>query len=185
MDLMKTVTENGQNMKSSKEQLHELNEQKKLDLENSLLKEALIESSERCEKLLRELKDLQEKKAEQDHQTIKEIRKNIEQYRTSSEILEQEIEKEIGALRYDLQNETVKKVDTIWGEYQMKIEQTFSSIIRKEEEMNRKLKEQVKEVEQARHRLFRFDGLKTGLFWIGMVANIVMCILMIWEKICS
>ena len=148
------------------------------------MNETLIESSERCEKLLRKLKDLQEKKAEQDHQTNEEIRKNIEQYRTSSEILEQEIGKEIGTLRCELQKETVKKVDSIWGEYQLKIEQTFSSIIRKEEEMNRRLKEQVVEVEQARHRLFRFDGLKTGLFWIGMVANIVIFVLMIWEKIC-
>ena len=185
MDLIKTVSENVQNSKSAKEQLHELNEQKKLNLENSLLKEALTESSERCEKLLKELKDLQEKKTEQDHQTIEGIRKNIEQYRTNSEMLEQAIGKEIGTLRCELQKETVKKVDAIWSEYQMKIEQTFNAIIRKEEDMNRKLKEQVKEVEQARHRLFRFDGLKTGLFWIGMVANFVMCVLMIWEKTCS
>lgn len=183
MDLMKTVTESTQKSKSAKDQLHELNEQKKLDLENSLLKEALVESSEKCEKLLRELKDLQEKKTEQDHQTIEEIRKNIEQYRTSSEILEQEIEKEIGTLCDDVQRETVNKVGLIWRDYQMRIEQTFASIIRTEEEINRRLKQQVKEVEQARQRLFRFDGLKTGLFWIGMVANIVTCVMLILEKI--
>ena len=183
MDLIKTVSENVQNSKSAKEQLHELNEQKKLDLENSLLKEALTESSERCEKLLKELKESQEKKAELNHQTLEEIRASVEQFQTSSEILETEISKEIGNLRTDLQKETVDEVNSIWRDYQLKIEQSFNDIIWREELVNDQLKKQVDEVEQARRQLFRVDGVKKALFWIGMVANITTCMLMIISKI--
>ena len=173
MDLMKTVTETSRNTMSAKEQLHELNEQKKLDLENSLLKEALTESAERCVRLLKELKDLQQKEVEQDRQMIGEISRNVERLRTDREILEREMAKEIGNLCADLRKETVDKVDSIWRDYQMKIEQTLSSIIRKEEMISGQLKKQVGEVEQARHRLFQFDGVKNVLFWIGQVLNIL------------
>ena len=183
MDLMKTVTETSRNTMNPKEQLHKLNEQKKLDLENSLLKEALIESAEKCERLLKELKESQEKKAEQDHQTLEEIRASVEQFQTSNEMLEKEISKEIGNLRTDLQKETVDEVNSIWQEYQLKIEQSFNSIIRREELVNDQLKKQVDEVEQARRRLFHFDGVKNVLFWIGMAANIATCVLMIIDKV--
>ena len=173
MDLMKTVTETSKYKPSAKEQLHELNEQKKLDLENSLLKEALTESAERCARLLQELKDLQQKKAEQDRQMIGEISRNVEKLQTDREILGKEMAKEIGNLCADLQKETVDKVDIIWRDYQVKIEQTLSSIIRKEEVINDQLKKQVGEVERARHRLFQFDGVKNVLFWIGQALNIL------------
>ena len=183
MDLMKTVTETSQNTPDAKEQLHRLNEQKKLDLENSLLKEALIESAEKCERLLKELKESQEKNAELNHQTLEEIRASVEQFQTSSEILETEISKEIGNLRTDLQKETVDEVNSIWRDYQLKIEQSFNDIIWREELVNDQLKKQVDEVEQARRQLFRVDGVKKALFWIGMVANITTCMLMIISKI--
>lgn len=183
MDLMKTVTETSQNAMNPKEQLHKMNEQKKLDLENSLLKEALIESAEKCERLLKELKESQEKKAEQDHQTLEEIRESIGQFQTSSEILEREISREIGNLRTDLQKETIDEVNSIWQDYQLKIEQSFNSIIRREEIVNDQLKKQVNEVEQARRQLFRVDGVKNVLFWIGMAANITTCVLMIINKV--
>jgi len=183
MDLMKTVTETSQNMPSAKEQLHRLNEQKKLDLENSLLKEALTESAERFEKSLKELKDSQEKNAEQDHKTAEAIRESVEQLLKDREILEREISKEIKSLRADLQKETVDKVENIWHDYQLGIEQTLNSIIRKEELANDRLKKQADEVEQARRRLFRFDGVKHVLFWIGMAANIITCVMLILEKV--
>lgn len=183
MDLMKTVTETSQNTPDAKEQLHRLNEQKKLDLENSLLKEALAESSGRFERSLKELKDLQEKSAEQDHQTIEAIRESVEQLLADREILGREMSKEIGNLRADLQKETINKVESIWRDYQLGIEQTFTSIIRKEELANDRLKKQADEVEQARHRLFRFDGVKHVLFWIGMAANIITCVILLLERI--
>ena len=183
MDLMKTVTESAQDPKSAKEQLHELNERKKLDLENSLLKEALTESAERCVRLLKELKNLQEKKAEQDHQTVEEIRESIEKLLKDREILESEISKEIVNLRTDLQKETIDKVESILRDYQIRIEQTLNSIIRKEEAVNDRLKKQVGEVELARRRLFQFDGVKNVLFWIGMAANIITCVILLLERI--
>lgn len=185
MDLMKTVTETSQNTISPKEQLHRLNEQKKLDLENSLLKEALTESAERFGRSLKELKDSQEKNAEQDHKTAEAIRESVEQLLTDREILEREISKEIGSLRADLQKETIDKVESIWHDYQMQIEQTLNSIIRKEELANDRLKKQADEVEQARRRLFRFDGVKHVLFWIGIAANIITCVMLILEKVLS
>ena len=183
MDLMKTVTETSQNAISPKEQLHRLNEQKKLDLENSLLKEALTESAERFGRSLKELKDSQKKSAEQDHQTIEAIRENIENLLTDREILVREMSKEIGNVYADLKKETVDKVNSIWRDYQVQIEQTLNSIIRKEELTNDRLKKQANEVEYARHRLFRFDGVKHVLFWIGMAANIITCVMLILEKV--
>ena len=89
----------------------------------------------------------------------------------------------IGNLCADLRKETVDKVDSIWRDYQVKIEQTLSSIIRKEEMISDQLKKQVEEVERARHRLFQFDGVKNCLFWIGIVANLGMCVFLVLEKV--
>jgi len=107
----------------------------------------------------------------------------VEQLLKDREILEREISKEIKSLRADLQKETVDKVENIWHDYQLGIEQTLNSIIRKEELANDRLKKQADEVEQARRRLFRFDGVKHVLFWIGMAANIITCVMLILEKV--
>ena len=190
MDLMKTVTERAQNTLSAKEQLHELNEQKKLDLENSLLKEALAESSERCERLLREFGSLQQtaeenrqKEAERNHQTIEELSWTVQQLQSGNELLEKGMSREIGALCDELQRGTLDKVNSLWSDYQTEIERKFNSIIRMEEEVNARLGQQVREVEAARRRLFRFDGLKSALFWIGLLANIATCLMLVLEKV--
>ncbi|MDO4207009.1 MAG: hypothetical protein Q4D15_05405, partial [Lachnospiraceae bacterium] len=97
----------------------------------------------------------------------------VEQLLADREILGREMSKEIGNLCADLRKETVDKVNIIWRDYQMKIEQTLSSIIRKEELISGQLKKQVEEVERARHRLFQFDGVKNVLFLIGQALNIL------------
>ena len=124
-----------------------------------------------------------QKETERNHQTLEEISRTVQQLQTGNELLEKGMSREIGALCDELQRGTLDKVNSLWSYYQKEIERKFNSIIRMEEEVNARLGQQVREVEAARRRLFRFDGLKSALFWIGMLANISTCVMLVLEKV--
>ncbi len=180
MDLMKTVTETSLSSISPKEQLHRLNEQKKLDLENSLLKEALAESSGRCERLLAESNRLlatSEKNRKEDAATflaqMSELTEKVKEIENADEILKDAIKDEMKREFYDLHKDVVAEINSALNERQKKV-------VRATDEMITDINAVTRRIKQAEEQLFRFDGIKTFVFWFGQIVNIVTFGLLIW-----
>ena len=180
MDLMKTVTETSQSSISPKEQLHRLNEQKKLDLENSLLKEALTESAGKCERLLAESNRLlatSEKNRQEDAATflaqMSELTEKVKEIENADEILKGTIRDEMKREFYDLHKDIVEEISAALNERQKKV-------VRATDEMITDINAATRRIKQAEEQLFRFDGIKTFVFWFGQIVNIVTIGLLIW-----
>ena len=188
MDLMKTVAENSMNTVSPKEQLHALNEQKKQDLENSLLKEALIVSSERCEKSLTESNHLlqeSEKKRKADLQILDEriirIHSEMQAIQTANELLKGCFEKNIESLSGDLRTDIVKAVQDDLNQHTETFKHQIDRLTRHAEAIAKNLNAAASKVKHAEDMLFLFEGGKRALFWIGELVNILIAILLLWQ----
>ena len=180
MDLMKTVTETSQNTPDAKEQLHRLNEQKKLDLENSLLKEALTESAGRFEKSLAESKQLQEKSEisrkkdwDQIQEKIKQLTESVKDVHSSSQQLENAFKETLKCLSDDLEGHIVAETKKALSEQMELFNCRIINMDRQLEKLTNNLNLAANNVKQAEEKLFRFDRGRSILFWVGQVLNIL------------
>ncbi len=156
MDLMKTVTETSQNTPSAKEQLHRLNEQKKLDLENSLLKEALAESSGRFERSLAESKQLQEKSEmsrkkdwEQIQEKIGQLTESVKDVHSSSQQLENAFKETLKCLSDDLDQHIVAETKKALSEQMDLLNSRIFNMAPQLEKLTNNLNPAVNKVKQA------------------------------------
>ena len=180
MDLMKTVAEKAQDTLSPTEQLHAVNEKKKQDLENGLLKEALALSSERCERSLAESNRLlqeSEKNRQQDYQTLEQkitqIQGEVQSIQTANEVLKSGVENTVKNLCCDLRNDIVDAVRDDLEKQLEAYDQQIERLTRHAKQAVEDLGTAARKVKAAQDQLFRMDGCRKVLFWMGQVLNIL------------
>ena len=152
----------------------------KQDLENTLLKQALAESSGRCERLLAESNHLlqeSEKNRKEDaaafEARIAKISEQASRIETADGTLKGSVKDELKILSCDIHSSIVNDVNAALAERQKKL-------IRTTDDMITNINVAARQIEHAEKRLFRFDGAKAFLFWTGQVMNIVTVVLLIW-----
>jgi len=81
---------------------------KPTELENSLLKEVLVMSSENCEELMKQ-SNQEQARAEQNRKLISELKQSVELLKNSNELIQDAISGEIGSLKDEVKENTVKR----------------------------------------------------------------------------
>ena len=74
---------------------------------------------------------------------------------------------------YDLHKDVVAEINAALNERQTKVTRVADEMITDINAVSRRIK-------QAEEQLFRFDGIKTFVFWFGQIVNIVTFGLLIW-----
>jgi len=82
---------------------------KPTELENSLLKEVLVMSSENCEELMKQ-SNQEQARAEQNRKLISELKQSVELLKNSNELIQDAISGEIGSLKDEVKENTVQDV---------------------------------------------------------------------------
>ena len=174
-----------QKQSSPREQLQELNRQSRTELENSLLKEALMISSENCEELMKQ-SNQEQVRAEQNRQRDEELNRKIfrelkqlfEQLENSNELLQDVISDEIGALRGEVRENTVQEVRKALQANIDAIQRATKLLEKQSDTLTSVMKQKIRELEESKNSFFRYEGFKMYLFWGGMVCNILVFLML-------
>lgn len=176
-----------QKQSSPREQLQELNRQSRIELENSLLKEALAMSSENCEELLKQYNQEQVKAeqnrkrdAEQNRKLINEMQQNVELLKKSNELLQLVISQKIGDLKDEVRESTVREVEKALQANIEAIQGATKEIEKETDTLKTVMGQKVRELENSKNSFFKYEGKKIYVFWAGMVCNIITFILLLF-----
>ena len=166
------------------EQLQELNRQSRVEMENSLLKEALALSSEQCEKSLQECVSLlqmaeQKWQSEQQRsnawheQQVKDLRIQVEKLQSSNAILQREISGKIGDLTDKVRRETVKEIERALQGQVDTIQKKTKAFEQQGNKLQQEMERQVERVEHSQKRFFAFNTWQMWVFWSGWICSIL------------
>ena len=167
-------------------QLKELYD-KKTELENSLLKEALAMSSENCEELMKQSNQEQvraeqnrQRDAEQNRKLISELKQSVELLKNSNELLQDAISGEIGSLKDEVKENTVQEVRKALQANIEAIQRATKLLEKQSDTLTSVMKQKIRELEESKNSFFRYEGLKLYLFWGGMVCNILVFLMLLY-----
>ena len=182
----KTEQEPFREQRSPREQLQEMNRQSRTEMENSLLKEALALSSENCEELMKRSNQEQAKAeqnrqrdAEQSRKLIGEMKQSVELLKNSNELLQNAISDEVGALRGEIKESTVREVKKALTGHLDAIQMATQSLEKQSDAITSVMRQKIQELENSKKSFFRFEGIKMYLFWAGWISNIVTLVLLV------
>lgn len=173
------------------EKLQELNRQSRVEMENSLLKEALALSSEQCEKSLKECVSLlqkaerswqseQQRSNERHARELADLRAQVERLQSSNAALQREISGRIGALTDRVGQETVQEVSRALQGQADAIQRKTNEFEQQANRLEEVMESQAQRVEKSQERFFAFNTWQTRIFWGGWVCNIFTLILLIF-----
>ena len=173
------------------ERLQDLNKQSRVELENSLLKEALALSSEQCEKSLKECAGLlqtaernwrneQQRSNARHEKELAELNAEVERILSSNEILQEAISGRIGALTDKVGKETVQEVSRALQGQSDAIQKKTEAFEQQTDRLEKIMESQAKRVERSQERFFAFNTWQTRIFWLGWVCNIFTLLLLIF-----
>lgn len=173
------------------ERLQDLNKQSRVELENSLLKEALALSSEQCEKSLKECAGLlqtaernwrneQQRSNARYEKELAELNAEVERILSSNEILQEAISGRIGALTDKVGKETVQEVSRALQGQSDAIQKKTEAFEQQTDRLEKIMESQAKRVERSQERFFAFNTWQTRIFWLGWVCNIFTLLLLIF-----
>lgn len=185
-----SLKEMHEQQKSPREQLQELNKKSRIELENSLLKEALALSSESCEELMQQSKQEQaraeqnrQRDAEQNRKLIRELLQSIKQYQDSSEQLRNAISTAVGDLADEVEENTINAVREALMANDKGIRGATAALVEQTNQLITVMQRKVDELEKTKNSFFKYEGKKLYLFWGGMICNIVTLILLVWVMV--
>lgn len=185
-----SLKEMHEQQKSPREQLQELNKKSRIELENSLLKEALALSSESCEELMKQSKQEQaraeqnrQRDAEQSRKLIRELQQSIKQYQDSSEQLRNAISTAVGDLADEVEENTINAVREALMANDKGIRGATAALVEQTNQLITVMQRKVDELEKTKNSFFKYEGKKLYLFWGGMICNIVTLILLVWVMV--
>lgn len=171
---------------SASAQLHQRAEQKQMETENTLLKVALTESSEKCEKSLKECVALlqmteknREKESVEQRRIVEEIEMSVKQLKNVNEQLQNSIGNALKGLTDDIRRETIRTVGDALRVNIEAINNTSIILKRKSEKMVDVMNSKISELDEAKEKFFSFKGIKTYLFWGGMISNILTLLILL------
>ena len=172
---------------SPREQLQELNRQSRIELENSLLKEALALSSESCEELMKQSNQGQaraeqnrKRDAELNRQLISELKKYVEQLENSNELLQNTISAEVRGLKDEVRESTIQEVKKALQANIEAMQKATKALEKQSDILINVMKQKVRELEDSKNGFFKYEGVKLYLFWGGMLGNILVFILLVY-----
>ena len=146
----------------AREQLHNLNQQSKQELENSLLKEVLAEYTEQWEALKREQNSFLQQMTERMNDLTKTVARQV----TANQLLSQNLAAELNKL-------TMRLSDPLKDSYQRlatKTETAEEQLSKQTEKYIRNMDDLISQTEERKNKFFTFNQIKGFLFWAGCVA---------------
>ena len=157
---------------SAKEKLKELNEMSKQELENSLLKETLIEYME----VLGQLKEEQNNFLLRQERKSNEQEKRVRELEESNEILSKEIEKSLLGIKEDVKKEIMNlrcKAEDILKDMEEDINKSTEKLENKSDEVINKIENKASETLDNVKSFWKFNKLEKGVFWTFIVAFLI------------
>ncbi len=146
----------------AREQLHNLNQQSKQELENSLLKEVLAEYTEQWKALKREQNSFLQQMTER----MNDLTKTVAGQVTANQLLSQNLAAELNKL-------TMRLSDPLKDSYQRfatKTEAAEEQLSKQTEKYIRNMDDLISQTEERKNKFFTFNQIKGFLFWAGCVA---------------
>ena len=166
--------------------LQELNQQSRIELENSLLKEALALSSENCEELMKQsnqelvrAEQNRQRDVEWNRQIISDLKEQVENLKSSNELLQDIISAKIGSLKDEVRESTIQEVKSVLQVNLEAIQRETKALEKETDAMVGVMKKKVQELENSKNSFFKYEGKKMYLFWAGMGCNIITLILLV------
>lgn len=188
---------------TASEELQRIAEQKQLETENTLLKAALAQSSERCEESLKgsldvlrtaeqQWQDRQQQSNEQQKKQLEELNKSIEKLKNVNESLSHTISVQLSKLVNSVQEATVAEVKYSLRENENNLREAtdrFEEILNRTCEkfdtdmtaIEKKLDQKVVDLERQQRRFFTFHGVKHVVFWLQPLFSLATLGLVIWS----
>ena len=188
---------------TASEELQRIAEQKQLETENTLLKAALAQSSERCEESLKgsldvlrtaeqQWQDRQQQSNEQQKKQLEELNKSIEKLKNVNESLSHIISVRLSKLVNSVQEATVAEVKYSLRENENNLREAtdrFEEILNRTCEkfdtdmtaIEKKLDQKVVDLERQQRRFFTFHGVKHVVFWLQPLFSLATLGLVIWS----
>ena len=188
---------------TASEELQRIAEQKQLETENTLLKAALAQSSERCEESLKgsldvlrtaeqQWQDRQQQSNEQQKKQLEELNKSIEKLKNVNESLSHTISVQLSKLVNSVQEATVAEVKYSLRENENNLREAtdrFEEILNRTCEkfdtdmtaIEKKLDQKVVDLERQQQRFFTFHGVKHVVFWLQPLFSLATLGLVIWS----
>ena len=182
---------------TASEELQRIAEQKQLETENTLLKAALAQSSERCEESLKgsldvlrtaeqQWQDRQQQSDEQQKKQLEELNKNV------NESLSHTISVQLSKLINSVQEATVAEVKYSLRENENNLREAtdrFEEILNRTCEkfdtdmtaIEKELDQKVVDLERQQRRFFTFHGVKHVVFWLQPLFSLATLGLVIWS----
>ena len=152
-----------------REQLHNLNQQSKQELENSLLKEVLAEYTEQWKALKREQNSFLQQMTER----MNDLTKTVAGQVTANQLLSQNLAAELNKL-------TMQLSDPLKDSYQRfatKTEAAEEQLSKQTEKYIRNMDDLISQTEERKNRFFTFNRIKSILFWSGCIALLILLFL--------
>lgn len=161
------------------EQLHQMNLQKRLELENGLLKEELAKSSRmfstlegESKKQLMEMRKLMEEGTAQ-------TRKYLQGMETENLILKKSLRDILRDYECDVVDRVTDATEKAFRSHEDTLKKSIEEMAGYNVRMLRELRESHQKMQEDYDLFFRVKGLREGIFWAGMVCTVVNLILLI------
>ena len=159
----------GSKLGPAREQLHNLNQQSKQELENSLLKEVLAEYTEQWKALKREQNSFLQQMTER----MNDLTKTVAGQVTANQLLSQNLAAELNKL-------TTQLSDPLKDSYQRfatKTEAAEEQLSKQTEKYIRNMDDLISQTEERKNRFFTFNRIKSIFFWSGCVSVIILLLI--------
>lgn len=164
---------------SPMEQLHQMNLQKRMDLENGLLKEELAQSYRQYSTLEEESKrQLTEMKMELEEETQL-IRKLWQSTEEGNKALTTSLKNSIKEYECDMLKAVTDTAERAFRSHEEALKKSVEEMVGYNVRMLKELRESHRKMQEDYDLFLRVKGLREGIFWIGMVCTAVNMILLI------
>ena len=153
----------------AREQLHNLNQQSKQELENSLLKEVLAEYTEQWKALKCEQNSFLQQMTER----MNDLTKTVAGQVTANQLLSQNLAAELNKL-------TMRLSDPLKDSYQRlatKTETAEEQLSKQTEKYIRNMDDLISQTEERKNRFFSFNRIKSIVFWSGWFSAIILLLM--------
>ncbi|MDD4165373.1 MAG: hypothetical protein PHD66_09280 [Eubacteriales bacterium] len=165
---------------TANEKLQEIAAESVKNTENTLLKAALSQSSENCEKLLKKSNELLEQMktnlqtdSKQNQELIRELNESVMMIERVNELLNKNIKITISELTSDIRNATVAEVRESLKDINSELQQEAEAIRADAKNIHDFMVSQLNDFEDRKRRFFMFDGAKNVFFWISQAVGIL------------
>lgn len=165
---------------SPMEQLHQMNLQKRMDLENGLLKEELAQSYRQYSTLEEESKrQLTEMKMELEEETQL-IRKLWQSTEEGNKALTTSLKNSIKEYECDMLKAVTDTAERAFRSHEEALKKSVEEMVGYNVRMLKELRESHRKMQEDYDLFFRVKGLREGIFWMGMVCAAVNMVLLIF-----